>query len=369
MLGRAHTQLYDARPMGMSAEFVAEIIDQSASALAEQTATIQIERFPGLRDQFGPAARERLSADTLARISYLAAAVAFDEPSIFASQVAWTRMAMHVRDVPPDHLRANLHTLRALLLERLPIHATDRAARMLDAAMETLDGPCEPAPSSVEGDGPLQRLTRAYLLALLEADRVGARDLLVGAARAGTSVPDLYEHVIFPAHRELGRMWQLGEISVAEEHYASAAAEWTLPQVAAIAEYLPETGRTLAATTADGDHHVLGLRLVTDFFEFAGWRTYFLGASTPAPDLVQAMFEQRVDLLAVSASLGVHLRTVRSLISAIRSVPEVASTPIIVGGAAFAIAPDLWRKVGADGSAPSASAAVRVGEALVNRRG
>lgn len=355
--------------MAMSADFIAEIIDQSASSLAEQTATIQLERFPGLRDQFGPAARERLSADTLARISYLAAAVAFDEPSIFASQVEWTRMAMHARAVPSDHLHANLHTLRSLLLERLPAPAAERAARIVESATAALAGACEPAPSSVEGDGPLQRLTRAYLLALLEADRVGARDLLVDAARAGTTVPDLYERVIFPAHRELGRMWQLGEISVAEEHYASAAAEWTLPQVAALAAQLPSNGRTLAATTADGDHHVLGLRLVTDFFEFAGWRTYFLGASTPAPDLVQAMFDQRVDLLAVSASLGVHLRTVRSLISAIRSVPEVASTPIIVGGAAFTIAPDLWRKVGADGSAPSASEAVRVADALADRRG
>jgi methanogenic corrinoid protein MtbC1 len=354
--------------MALSPDFAAELIDRSASALADQAAILFLDRRPAARDQFGSGVRETLAADTRTRLCFLADAIALEEPAVFIAQVAWARAAYTGRSVPVDHLRDHLVCVRELIVDRLPAEAAHRAAHCIDRALVALDAPMHEVPSAIDGDGTLDRLTRRYLLALLEADRVGARDMLIEAARAGTPVTDLYERVIQPAHAELGRMWQLGEITVAEEHYASAAAEWALPQLVAHAQAAPANGRTLIATTADGDNHSLGIRMVSDCFELAGWRSYFLGASTPAPDVVQSLWDQRADLLAVAASLGCHLRAVRAVIHAVRSVPEVASTPVVVGGPAFAIAPDLWRKVGADGSTPSATAAVTLGAALVDAR-
>ena len=354
--------------MPLPGDFVAEVLDQSATGLSEHAAVVQMERTPELRDRFGQRSRESLSADTRTRLSFLADAVALGEPALFTAQIAWTRAALAARHVPLDHLRDNLSILCELMRDRLPAGVADSAVEIVAGAIGMLDAPAHIAPSVIEGDTPFHRLARSYLLAMLEGDRAGACSLLAAAIRSGTDVRDIYERVIQPAHVEIGRMWHLGELSVAEEHYATAGAEWVLPQLAQIAPRAAPVHRTLVSTTADGDSHALGLRMVTDCFEFAGWRTYFLGASTPAPDLVQAVYDQKADLLALSASIGCHIRTLRSMIARLRAEPEVRDIPVIVGGEPFNVVPNLWRKVGADGSARSATEAVALGNRLVDHR-
>ena len=57
-----------------------------------------------------------------------------------------------------------------------------------------------------------------------------------------------------------------------------------------------------------------------------------------------------------------HLRAVAGLIRKVRA--SGLSVPILVGGYPFNRVPDLWKTIGADGSARDASEAVRVAAAL-----
>lgn len=350
-------------------EFVAEIIDSSAKALAEWAVALQEERSPDLRDAFGDAGMLDLRADTLVRVRHLANAVAFDEPAILQSHLAWTRACFESRAVGFEPIEQNLACLREVTVERLPSSARPVVERQFDAAARALHAEPAAIPSHVEGDAEHQPLARRYLLAILEGDRAGARVLLDDATARGISVTDIIEHVITPAHAEIGRMWQIGEIGVADEHLASASSEWVVSHLLLNAPKPEPRGRIMVASSVGGDTHSFGVRLVADAFEIDGWRTFFLGASTPLVDLVGAVIERQADLLALSANLGCHLREMKRVIDALRSQPETARVAILVGGGAVNIAPELWRKLGADSGAPTAREAVAEGNRLVAQRG
>ena len=95
------------------------------------------------------------------------------------------------------------------------------------------------------------------------------------------------------------------------------------------------------------------------------WRTIYLGADVPASDIVQAVSHFDADLLGLSASQSIQLRTVRKTIDAVRSAPGGAYVKVIAGGFAFAGLDHLPPKLGADGYAANPATAVEVGSQLV----
>jgi methanogenic corrinoid protein MtbC1 len=105
--------------------------------------------------------------------------------------------------------------------------------------------------------------------------------------------------------------------------------------------------------------------MVADFFEVDGWDVIYLGANTPSTDIVSVVRERQADLLAVSASTLLHVRAVGELIEQVRKDERCAKTKVLVGGPPFRSVQDLWSELGADGSAISATEAVKLGNSLV----
>jgi methanogenic corrinoid protein MtbC1 len=104
--------------------------------------------------------------------------------------------------------------------------------------------------------------------------------------------------------------------------------------------------------------------MVADFFEMDGWDVIYLGADAPSVDIVGSVGERVAKLLAVSVSTLLHLCTVGRLIEQVRQDERCAKTNALAGGPPFKSVPDLWSESGADGSAVSAAAAVKLGNAL-----
>ena len=206
-------------------------------------------------------------------------------------------------------------------------------------------------------DQPHAALARDFLAALLQGQRQPAAQLVFDALDAGVGVRDLYLHVFQTTQREMGRLWQTNRVSVAQEHYCTAATQLIMSQLYPRIFTGTRCGRSLVATCVSGDLHEIGVRMVADLFELDGWDTYYLGASVPPESVVQTVIERRADVLAVSATLTVHVPQVGALIAAMRAAPSRSDVVILVGGTPFNLAPDLWRAIGADGSAVDAAAA------------
>jgi methanogenic corrinoid protein MtbC1 len=215
----------------------------------------------------------------------------------------------------------------------------------------------------------MSELARTYLDALLQGERRTASRLILDAVERGISIRDIYLHVFQPAQREVGRLWQLNRVSVAQEHYCTAATQLIMSQLYPRIFSGERCGRTLIATCVGGELHEIGVRMVADFFEMEGWDTYYLGANTPAEAILQTLDKQRADVLAISATMTFHVTIVAELIARVRQRTGASTTPyILVGGYPFLVAPNLWREIDADGSARDAQDAVTTTQRLIKER-
>jgi methanogenic corrinoid protein MtbC1 len=203
--------------------------------------------------------------------------------------------------------------------------------------------------------------------ALMRTDRRSASHLILSAVSEGLSVKDVYLHVFQPVQREVGRLWQMNQISVAQEHYCTAATQMIMSQLYPRIFNGQRLDRKLVATCVSDELHELGVRMVADFFEMEGWDTYYLGANTPTPSIVQALDEHQADVLAVSATITFHVGQVRELVDHVRSSDVGHRVRILVGGYPFNVSPTLWQTVAADGYARDAQEAVVVANRWVEQ--
>ena len=290
-------------------------------------------------------------------LSFLADAMDAGSDALFTSHVAWASVMLGRRNMPPADLRRRLELARTAVHDALHGDARTLAVEYLDAGIAELQSTSDDLPSCLPPGAPNGALAIDYMAALRSGQRHVASHLVLDAFAAGLPVRDIYLHVFQPAQREVGRLWQLNQITVAEEHYCTAATQLIMSQLYPHVFASEKHGGTLVATCVAGDLHEIGLRMVTDFFEMDGWNTYFLGASTPAQAVVDAVVQQGAQVLGISATMPSHIRRVEELIRLVRAHPACGSVMILVGGAPFVLAPDLWKTVGASATARDAEEA------------
>ena len=338
-------------------EAVSREIDAQRTRLAEEIVARHYSEQPDLATRYGPTGREKCLQDVNGHLAYLAQSIAVSTPNLFSDYIAWAKEMLSSRTVPGEHLAANLVHLRDVLQRFLLPSMQAIALQYVDAGLEecrrnTLSSPSFLAPAERHVD-----LARRYLDALLAMDRQSASILVLDAVRAGVNVTELYIHVFQRSQEEIGRLWQLNQVSVAQEHFCTAATQLIMSQLYPHIFTGEKNGRTLVAAGVAGDLHELGVRMVADFFEIAGWKTIYLGANTPAQGIVKLLIDHKADVLALSTTMTYHIRPVVDTIKAVR-LSEAKHIKILVGGYPFNRSPDLWAKVGADGHARDASAAV-----------
>ena len=105
--------------------------------------------------------------------------------------------------------------------------------------------------------------------------------------------------------------------------------------------------------------------MVADFFLADGWDVDFLGASTPAPDLVELVRRRHTDLVAISATTEDCLP---QLSWTVGSIVNIANPPkILLGGSAIGDKPNLATEIGAHAVALNLHEAVSEGRRLVGK--
>lgn len=188
----------------------------------------------------------------------------------------------------------------------------------------------------------------AYIAALRDGDEPNARAIVEQAHAEGVDIGTIYFDIFAPSMIEIGRLWEENQLSIAEEHLATAITERLIGQLS------PEFNRQIQRTEIGcvmlgcvaGERHVLGLRMLADLFRAQGWRVVYLGADVPDRDWIDLAVRVNADVIGISAGT-LHLAAhTKPLITQLHSA--VPATLIMVGGAGFARSPQLWRDVDAN---------------------
>lgn len=349
-------------PDRLEAQFLAELITVRAGELAEHATRALAARLGGSPH---PASKQRWRESFTGRLHELASAISSNEPDVLATQVAWAKIAYHTRGAPVADIDLSLVVLAEVLKRELPPEDHALVESHLAHARRVLAIAPVDAPPLLSTGSPHGVLASRYLLAVLEGDRRRAVDLVINAVVAGLDVRDAYLAVLIPVQQEIGRMWHTGELTIAEEHFATSTAVGLAAQLLALAPTRIRDGRVVLAASVEGNTHDLGVRVLADFFEMEGWRCVHLGANVPAEDLAQACRDFRPHLVALSAALPEHLRRVEDAIRLIRDTDHRRPLPVLVGGHAFRLGSELWRTVGADAYAKDIPQALQEADRLV----
>jgi methanogenic corrinoid protein MtbC1 len=310
-----------------------------------------------------PAAGAGATADHLQQhLLALANAVLMNSPALFEAH-----LLQMSQQLGPDAVVEHVGALRQALLLRLSVGEYVVAASMLSTVQNVLSAPEPASPGSAPAEGPaspaasrFSSLAADYLSLLLSSDRPAAQRLVLAEAAAGTDVRNLYLHVLQPTQREVGNLWHSGTITVAEEHYCTAATASLMAQLQPYFQGTPRNGRRLLAACVAGDLHTLGLQMVADFLEYEGWEVSYLGASTPLDSIQSMLAEHHIDLLLTAASMPHHVPLLRDLVAALRRDAATQHVRVLVGGRPFSRSADLWETTGADAWAANAEEAVAV---------
>src|SRR4051794_25333294 len=199
------------------ARAIAENCDIAARSVVQQ----QYQLHPEFEQRFGPAGAALALEDARYHLRFLTNAIAAGRPALFADYVAWTRTVLASRNVPADVLVDNLHILGRVLYAMFPASAQPLLQEYLDAALPLLPAEAGEPPSSLDPATAEYTVAAGYLADLLQARRADAFAKIHAVLACGTSIQDLYMRILQPVQYEIGRLWQLNRISVAQEHYAT----------------------------------------------------------------------------------------------------------------------------------------------------
>jgi methanogenic corrinoid protein MtbC1 len=171
-----------------------------------------------------------------------------------------------------------------------------------------------------------------WMAALVGSPNVHAVVSLLFAERARrTTWSDVAAHV-GELLCEIGERWARRELTVAQEHIASAMLARGLALLAETVA-VPENANRCLLAAAEGDEHTLGLSLAEVCLREAGWGAEWIGSRTRSADICERVKAERVKMVALSASAALtDTRVLRTQVRVVGSACQRAGIPLVLGG-------------------------------------
>jgi len=185
------------------------------------------------------------------------------------------------------------------------------------------------------------RYLQRMIAAVIQFNEAGLEETY-GTALSLYPMDEVTEKLLMPLLQELGRRWEQGDGSIAEEHFF---AFYIRNKLGARFHHRPKqkTGAKILLGCLPGDRHETGLLLFALAASSAGYQTILLGADMPLEDLPAVASKTGVRAIVLSGILqpGSELLD--------RALPRLAGrteVPVFVGGHASVKVHDALNRTG-----------------------
>ena len=231
------------------------------------------------------------------------------------------------------------------------------------AEVSTVNSDQSPLPSGGEGGG--LEGEDGLSSAILSGDTKAAIAATRKAISSGIPPQQLIDQQMITAMAEIGRQFQDGKAFVPQLLMAARAMKGALEEVKPLMAGSPGgiKGKVVIGTV-EGDLHDIGKNLVAALLEGNGFEVVNLGTDISADAFVQAVREQKPDILGLSALLTTTMGHMQEVIDALKAAGLRQQVKVMVGGAPVTQA--FADEIGADGYADNANAAVSVAKSMLS---
>ena len=190
------------------------------------------------------------------------------------------------------------------------------AARLTTSALS----PAARSGQGEEGSDHAERLAAA----LDRFDEADANAILDDAI-ARFTVDAVVSRVLLPVLNAIGTRWESGEVSVAEEHFATALLRGRMLSLGR--NWGAGSGPLALLAGPPGERHDLGLIAFGLVLQERGWRIALLGGDTPIETISEPVAKLAPNAVVLAAVTREPLEAVADQIRALAS-----GTPVLIGG-------------------------------------
>jgi methanogenic corrinoid protein MtbC1 len=177
----------------------------------------------------------------------------------------------------------------------------------------------------------------SFIELLIENKKDEAFERIKSNIKCSEEVLDFYYGFLTEALHRVGLMWQQGEISIAKEHYITHAIEELLFVLRPLMNQSNQRSKKVLLMVPSFEKHLLAIKIVKEHFIELGWQTFFIGQSVPWSSLIQAIENEKVDLVCISVTMSDNYNDLKALLDFIKSKSKIK---ILLGGQAFVNNPD-----------------------------
>ncbi len=323
--------------------------DPKIRSLAQQVYQRHFMLEPKLEQIYNDQQKESMYQDILYNLDYLSIAVKLRDDSLFTDYAVWLYelLCNLMKQVNRSRMKDQMVMHYGLLIESVPVlfegEDLSYALMLLNRAIDaTVKAVVEVQFSDPFFTGLHTDLRKAYLEALLLSETRHALHIIEEAAASGIPLVEIYEDILQPTMHEVGELWHQGKITVDKEHYCTSTTQMALAQFYKEVFSQPRKNRTILTSCVGSELHEMGGRMLSDLFEYYGWDSVYLGAAVPKNALLSAVEAHHPDLVALSVTMPQHLPLCHEMAMALRE--RFPTIKIAVGGRAFSVTNELWRK-------------------------
>ncbi|MHB1154350.1 MAG: cobalamin B12-binding domain-containing protein [Eubacteriales bacterium] len=348
--------------------------NQKVNNLAVKVFDRQFELDKKLNLEYDERRKVLMFEDILYNLGYLDTAMALDEEKIFTEYAVWIYhlMCHLMKDLSRERLRDQMvlhyEILKESLTESLDPEQAQKARYHLDNAIEaTKEEAIHYNISNRFELGNYADIRKEYLDLLLKNDTRGAINLIEQASKSGIKLDEIFIDIMQEVMYEVGNLWHQNIITVDKEHYCTSMTQVILSRFYPEIFSTPRNGRKILACCVGSELHEMGVRMVSDLFEYNGWNSIYLGSAVPKAAILHAIEENQPDLVALSVTMPQHLPLCLEIVNAIRE--KFSDIKIAVGGKAFQNTNELWKKWNVDISTDNAAQLVEWAELNIINKG
>ncbi len=207
----------------------------------------------------------------------------------------------------------------------------------------------QPAPvAGRPGSRDMSSRLPAFQARLIAADEPGAWAIMENCLAAGATPADLHHELIVPVLRNIGLQWRAGDLSIVEEHTATAVMQRLVSRLGPLMRTKGRSKGTIVIGAVEADTHSLAAAIVADLLRNDGYHVVDLGGNTP-PESFAATITAVDQCKAVGLSASIALDA--AIIRTIRAIKDARpGLPVLLGGPGVS-GPEHAGRLGADGSA------------------
>lgn len=140
-----------------------------------------------------------------------------------------------------------------------------------------------------------------------------------------------YEQFLTPTMYHIGDLWENNQISVADEHLATAVCDFVLSQVdyRSTKQGLDQAKKVLLFGVEE-EQHYLGLKMVASVFREHGWKVRYLGPNLPLEHVHKQITTFKPDVIGISAALSYRLPKLQEVVESFQKLEW--NPQILIGG-------------------------------------